>query len=755
MNPIARFAKRFLTLVFAASLSSCGLFGDDDDKPAQPTNEVGSAGGTVTLDGVTIAVPAGALSNTIRVSVQSVGTPSTPPTEGTPIGTEFEIGPADATFAAPVTVTVPFDASLLQSGQEPVLHRHANGTWSELPSQSIAGGTVSATTTGLSRFAPFGFRRQPFFVRQPQDASVTEPAAATFDAIVGGMQPLQFQWERRRPGDAAFSAITSAMEPSARTRSFTTQATTATPSASPPDTEAAHGTQYRLVVTNPRGSATSAVATLSVAPQPKATLMVKVEGSGSVQSDPAGILCGSACSHDFPLNQEVKLAATPAPGNLLSGFAGGGVDNPNDCADRIVVMSAARTCTVTFVAAPPQTAALTVSVSGSGTVTSDPAGIGCSNAAGSDCSEAYPIGAPVDLTAVAASGYVFTAWSGHAECAGSSPTVRLTMAADRRCTATFQAPPAIASGPLSRTVVEGSTATFAVSATGSAPLGYLWGSSGNGGSSWSAIVACGSSPSCSIGPANPTSAASGGHNGLLVRVTVGNGAGSVTSAAATMTVVPLSQGAQVYVQYPGGGSIFSNSLATVTGAGYSATADLSAGEFVANVAGTPFGLSVNAGTANLVFYNNTGGPVTIAAGDVRATFQGTYAHPAPGTLSSQFGSKGVLTAFHNNLQYAARADHDLGINSNGTSANQLTPFTTNGGVVVVNAASLTAVDVELSLPALTLDPGASIVVGFVLTVTAVNGTANFTATPARISLKLPAGVMLDSNASVPLRWVTN
>src|SRR5438876_772714 len=66
---------------------------------------------------------------------------------------------------------------------------------------------------------------------------------------------------------------------------------------------------------------------------------------------------------------------------------------------------------------------------GSGTVTSAPAGIYC----GTDCSEIYGNGTVVILTAIAAPGSIFAGWSGDPGCAGSA----LTMSDNRSCTATF------------------------------------------------------------------------------------------------------------------------------------------------------------------------------------------------------------------------------------------------------------------------------------------------------------------------------
>lgn len=69
---------------------------------------------------------------------------------------------------------------------------------------------------------------------------------------------------------------------------------------------------------------------------------------------------------------------------------------------------------------------------GSGTVTSAPAGINC----GSDCFQAYPLDIPVTLTATPAdANSVFDGWSGDANCADG----QVTMDTNKSCTATFSA----------------------------------------------------------------------------------------------------------------------------------------------------------------------------------------------------------------------------------------------------------------------------------------------------------------------------
>jgi uncharacterized repeat protein (TIGR02543 family) len=84
-------------------------------------------------------------------------------------------------------------------------------------------------------------------------------------------------------------------------------------------------------------------------------------------------------------------------------------------------------------ATPYASYTLTVSRSGSGSgvVTSSPAGINC----GSDCSEPYNYNTLVTLTATPDTGSAFAGWSG--SCSGTNPTTQVTMNADKTCTATF------------------------------------------------------------------------------------------------------------------------------------------------------------------------------------------------------------------------------------------------------------------------------------------------------------------------------
>lgn len=145
------------------------------------------------------------------------------------------------------------------------------------------------------------------------------------------------------------------------------------------------------------------------------------DGSGTITSSPDGIDCGDTCSHEFDPGKLVILTATPDPGSVFKGWTG-------DCRERHGKDGKHRdhhdkTCKVKMtenhmVMALFYTSSgeggLNVSKGGdgSGTVTSDPAGIDC----GDTCSADFDPGASVKLTATADEGSVFRGWLG--DCKG-------------------------------------------------------------------------------------------------------------------------------------------------------------------------------------------------------------------------------------------------------------------------------------------------------------------------------------------------
>ncbi len=188
-------------------------------------------------------------------------------------------------------------------------------------------------------------------------------------------------------------------------------------------------------------------------------------GSGTVTSSPAGVSCGSTCNATFTSGTSVTLTATPASGSTFAGWGGACSGTAATCT---VTMSAAQSVVATFNGPPGTTLTVTKSGTGSGTVTSAPAGVSC----GSTCSATFAGGTSVTLTATPASGSTFGGWGGVCASSGTATSCTVSMGdAAQSVTATF-------------TSIPGNTLTVTKSGTGggtvtSSPAGVSCGSTCN------------------------------------------------------------------------------------------------------------------------------------------------------------------------------------------------------------------------------------------------------------------------------------
>jgi Zn-dependent metalloprotease len=149
--------------------------------------------------------------------------------------------------------------------------------------------------------------------------------------------------------------------------------------------------------------------------------------TGTVASDPQAISCGSTCEARLPAAFSISLTATPDPGAVFTGWSGwcNGVGACSIGVER----DGEHAVTAGF-DLPGTLHPVSVAVSGTGTVSSSPAGVGC----GADCGEEFPAGSMVTLTAVAPPGWALQAWGG--DCSGRAPCT-LTMNGPKNVTASF------------------------------------------------------------------------------------------------------------------------------------------------------------------------------------------------------------------------------------------------------------------------------------------------------------------------------
>lgn len=159
---------------------------------------------------------------------------------------------------------------------------------------------------------------------------------------------------------------------------------------------------------------------------PVVSIIKNGSGGGWVYSTPAAIDCSPTCSASVPVGTVLVLTAVPAASSSFGGWNGGGCTGTGTCT---ITVTGDVTIGANF---QWNFYPLTVSKSGfgSGTVTSSPAGINC----GTACSTQIRHGSFVSLTATAASGSLFTGWSG--ACTGTG-TCGFTMTAAASVTAHF------------------------------------------------------------------------------------------------------------------------------------------------------------------------------------------------------------------------------------------------------------------------------------------------------------------------------
>lgn len=167
-------------------------------------------------------------------------------------------------------------------------------------------------------------------------------------------------------------------------------------------------------------------------------LTVGLAGTGTGTVTGTGISCPGDCTESYAVNTNVTLTATATGGST---FAGWGASAPASC----LGAPAPTTCTVTMDVSKTVTArfdppaVLTVTKTGTGTGSVTGPGINCSP----DCTEPYPTGTLVTLTASPTGGSTFSAWSGAvpAACTTRVPptTCTVTMDASKTVTAQFDA----------------------------------------------------------------------------------------------------------------------------------------------------------------------------------------------------------------------------------------------------------------------------------------------------------------------------
>jgi|HubBroStandDraft_6_1064221.scaffolds.fasta_scaffold19405_1 hypothetical protein len=339
---------------------------------------------------------------------------------------------------------------------------------------------------------------------QPGNQSVVVGKTATFAVVATGTGTLAYQWKK---GGTAISGATAA--------SYTTPATT----------NSDNGAQFTVVVTDSNGNVTSNSATLtvtaaavapSIASQPAnqtvtagqaATFSVTAAGTSPLtyQWTKNGAAISGATSASY------KTPVTTASDNTAK-FAVTVTNSVNSVTSNAATLTVnvpptISTQPVSHTVAVGQTAAFSVTATGTGTLIYQWKKNGTAVSGATSASYTTPAAVASD------NGASFTVTV-------TSTTGSVTSTA---AILTVNGPPSITAQPAAATVIAGQTATFSVTAAGTAPLTYQWKMNGT--------AMSGATSSSYTTPATTTA-----NSGQQFTVTVTNSAGSITSSAASLTV---------------------------------------------------------------------------------------------------------------------------------------------------------------------------------------------------------------------------
>jgi Abnormal spindle-like microcephaly-assoc'd, ASPM-SPD-2-Hydin len=352
----------------------------------------------------------------------------------------------------------------------------------------------------------------PTITTQPVSQTVTAGQTATFGVLAGGTSPLSYQWQKNGVNIAG-----------ATLASYTTPVTATTDS----------GSTFDVKVSNTAGSVTSSAATLTVSAAVVAPTITTQPASQTVTAGQAATF-GVVAGGTVPLSYQWQKNGVNIAGATAASYTTPATATPDSGSTFKVVVSntagtvtsVAATLTVNAAAVAPsittqpasqtltagQTATFTVVAGGTAPLSYQWQKNGVNLVGATAASYTTPATTTTD------SGSTFAVVVSNT--AGTATSARATLTVNAAAVA-----PTITTQPASQTVTAGQTATFTVVAGGTAPLSYQWQKNG-------ANIA-GATAANYTTPATATS-----DSGSTFRVVVNNTAGTVTSAAASLTVNP-------------------------------------------------------------------------------------------------------------------------------------------------------------------------------------------------------------------------
>ncbi len=450
------------------------------------------------------------LSSPLAMSMSGTGLAVAPAITSQPLNQSVLVGQT-ATFSVTASGTAPLSYQWTQNGTAiggatsssyttPAETTSANGAKFTVVISNTAGSVISSAATLAVTAAPVA----PSIASQPANQTTFAGQTATFSVIASGTAPLSYQWQKN--GAAIGGAVSS---------SYTT----------PAEITSDNGAQFTVVISNAAGTIISNAATLTVNPDPVAPSITAQPASQTINAGQTATF-SVAATGTAPLSYQWQKNSAAIGGATSSSYTTPAeTASDNGAQFSVVVSNSAGTVTsnaaILTVNSPPAVTAQPVNqtVAVGQTATFSVTATGTAPLSyqwrknGANISGATASAYTTPATASTDNGAQFSVVISNAEGSVTSNTASLTV----------NVPPSITTQPSSATITAGQTATFSVTAAGTAPLTYQWSQNGT--------AISGATSSSYTTPAETTSA-----NGAKFTVVISNAAGSVTSSAATLTV---------------------------------------------------------------------------------------------------------------------------------------------------------------------------------------------------------------------------
>jgi hypothetical protein len=455
----------------------------------------------------------------------------TPPSITTQPASTTVTEPSSATFSVTATGAAPLSYQWRRNGVDIsgansstyALNPTAmgdNGAQFTVRVSNGAGNTMSSTATLTVNPAPV----PPSIITQPASQTVTEPAAASFSVDATGDAPLSYQWRRNGVDIVGAASSSYTLNPTAMADS---------------------GAQFTVRVTNAAGTVTSAAATLTVNPAPVAPSITTQPANATV-TEPAGATFSVVATGDAPLSYQWMRNGTDIPGATNASYTltptEDTADNGAQFSVRVSNGAGNVTSTSATLTVNPAPVAPSITTQPANATVTEPAGATFSVVATGDAPLSYQwMRNGTDIPGATNASYTLTPTEDTAD-NGAQFSVRVSNGAGNvtSTSATLTVNPApvapsITTQPANATVTEPAGATFSVVAAGDAPLSYQWRKNG-------IEIFGATSSSYTFTPTDETD------TGAQFTVHVSNAAGSVTSAAAILTVNPAPEAPSITTQ---------------------------------------------------------------------------------------------------------------------------------------------------------------------------------------------------------------